>query len=63
MAFDHGCKLLIRLEPLPLQARSPILEETPSPGFALIVPKLAEALLEQIGGVEPLVGASKVFNA
>src|SRR6516162_7060435 len=56
MAFDHGRKLLIGLEPLPLQARSPVLEEAPCPGFTLIVPKLAEALLEQIGGVEPLVG-------
>src|SRR6516165_11170678 len=56
MAFDHGRKLLVRLEPLPLQARSPVLEEASCPGFALVVPKLAEALLEQIGGVEPLVG-------
>src|SRR6516162_1852838 len=56
MAFDHGRKLLIGLEPLPLQARSPVLEEAPCPSFALIVPKLTEALLEQIGGVEPLVG-------
>src|SRR4030095_631605 len=38
---------------------SPILEEPPSPSCALVVPKLAEALLEQIGGVEPLVGGEQ----
>src|SRR6516162_6366438 len=59
MAFDHGRKLLIRLEPLPLQARPPVLEEAPCPSFALIVPKLAETLLEQIGAVEPLVGGEQ----
>src|ERR1700747_69206 len=59
MAFDHGCELLIRLGPLPLQASSPVFEEASCPSFALVVPKLAEALLEQIGGVEPLVGGEQ----
>src|SRR5215471_6104482 len=59
MAFDHRCKLLIRLEPLPLQSGSPVLKEAPGRSFAFIVPKLAEALLEQIGGVEPLVGGEQ----
>ena len=33
----------------------PVLEEAPRPGFALVVPELAEGLLEQVGGVEALV--------
>src|SRR6266702_377632 len=56
MTIDHCGELLIRLEPLPLEARAPVLEETPRPALALVAPQLAEALLEDVGGVEPLVG-------
>src|SRR5262249_6965777 len=56
MPIDHGGELLVRLEALPLEARTPILEEPPCPALALVIPQLAEALLEEIGGVEPLVG-------
>jgi hypothetical protein len=49
MAVDHGGELLVRCQPLPLQARAPILEETPCPAFALVAPQLAEALLQHVG--------------
>src|SRR6516225_1830567 len=56
MPIDHGGELLVRLEALPLEARTPILEEPPCPALALVIPQLTEALLEDIGSVEPLVG-------
>src|SRR6202043_3144001 len=43
-------------EPLPLEACAPVLEEAPRPAFAFVAPQLAEALLENIGRVEPFVG-------
>src|SRR5215471_8988989 len=52
MPIDHGGELLIRLETLPLEARTPILEEPPCPALAFVAPQLAETLLEDIGGVE-----------
>src|SRR5216683_4021145 len=56
MTIDHRREFLIRLEPLPLEARAPVLEEAPCPSLAFVAPQLAEALLENIGRVEPLVG-------
>src|SRR4030081_1134219 len=56
MAVDHLGELLIWLEPLPLEAGAPVLEEASRPALALIAPKLAKTLLEDIGRVEPLVG-------
>src|SRR3954468_16995809 len=56
MTIDHRGELLIGLEPLPLEACAPLLEEPPSPAFTFVAPQLAKALLENIGRVEPLVG-------
>src|SRR5262245_7940726 len=56
MTIYHCREFLVRLEPLPLEARAPVLEETSCPSLAFIAPQLAEALLENIGRVEPLVG-------
>src|ERR1700720_499574 len=56
MTIDHLGELLIRLKPLPLEAGAPILEEASRPALALVAPQLSETLLEDIGGVEPLVG-------
>src|SRR5437879_9234917 len=56
MTIDHLREFLIRLEPLPLQARAPVLEEASGPSLAFVAPQLAEGLLENIGRVEPLVG-------
>ena len=59
MALDHVAEALIRLEPLPLEAGAPVVEEAPCPTLVTIVPELAEALLEQVGGVEALVGGEQ----
>src|SRR5260370_30507983 len=56
MTIDHCREFLIRLEPLPLEARAPVLEKASCPSLALVAPQLAEALLENIGRIEPLVG-------
>src|SRR3990170_3712906 len=56
MTFDHGREFLEGFKPLPAQTALPVLEEASCPTFAFVVPELAEGLLEQIGGVEPLVG-------
>src|SRR6266705_2666042 len=36
MTIDHGSELVIRLEPLPLEAGAPVLEEASCPALALI---------------------------
>src|ERR1700736_4432667 len=56
MTVDHLRELLVGFEPLPLEACPPVLEEAPRPAFPFIAPQLAEAFLENIGRVEPLVG-------
>src|SRR6202045_2743073 len=56
MTIDDCHEFLIRLEPLPLEARAPVPEEASCPSLALVAPQLAEALLENIGRVEPFVG-------
>src|SRR4051812_37512676 len=48
MSLDHPGELLVRLEPLPPQGRPPSVEESPRPPLPLVVPKLAEHLLEQV---------------
>src|SRR3989442_15515601 len=55
MTSDHLGEFLVGSESLPLQARSPVLEEAPRPALALVVPELAEGFLEQVGDVQPLV--------
>jgi hypothetical protein len=55
MPVDHFGELFIRCEPLPLQARAPVLEEAPRPTLALVVPELAERFLQNVGRVQPLV--------
>ncbi len=63
MAINQRGKLLIRPQALPLQGRPPILKEAPRPAFLLIVPQLAEGLLEQVGGVQPLVRGQQDLQA
>src|SRR6266481_2338404 len=46
-------------QPLPLEARAPVLEEAPGPALAFVAPQLAKTLLENIGRVEPLVGCQQ----
>ena len=59
MTLDHCGELLVGFQALPLETGLPILEETPCPAFALVAPQLAEGLLEQVGGVQPLVGCQQ----
>src|SRR5262249_49413640 len=62
MTIDHLGEFLIRREPLPLETCAPVLEEAPRPAFAFIAPQLAEALLENIGRVEPFVGRQQYLQ-
>ena len=56
VVLDHPGELLVRLEALPSQGRLPSFEESPRPLLPLVVPQLAEHLLEQVGFVQPPVG-------
>src|SRR3989454_12788840 len=58
--LDHRGELLVGLEPLPLQALLPALEEGAGPAWGLVAPELAEGLLEQVGDVEPRVGLEQL---
>ena len=59
MTLDHVGELLVGLEPLPLERGAPVVEEAPRPALALVAPQLAEGLLEQVGGVQALVGGQQ----
>jgi hypothetical protein len=63
MPLDHRREALEGFEPLPLERRAPVLEESPGPAFTVIAPQLPEGLLEQIGGVEPFVGGEQQLEA
>lgn len=41
--IDHVGELLVGFEALPLQLRTPVLEELPCPGFAAVIPQLPRA--------------------
>jgi len=45
----------MELQSLSLELSAPVLEELPRPGLLLVVPTLAEDLLEHVSGVDPLV--------
>jgi len=62
MAFDHASKLAVGFQPLPLQGVLPTLEESPCAAFGAVVPQLPEGLLEQIGGIEPLVSGEQFLE-
>lgn len=62
MTRDHLGEFLIGLEPLPLEAGAPVVEEAPGPAFAFVTPQLAERLLEQVGRVETLVGGEQLLQ-
>src|SRR6188474_654906 len=42
MPIDHLGEALVGREPLPLQTRPPVLEESPRPALAFVVPELTE---------------------
>src|SRR6266851_9854530 len=53
---NHRGELLVGPQALPLQGGPPVLEEAAGPALPAVLPQLAERLLEQVGGVQPLVG-------
>src|SRR5450759_3334546 len=55
MPIDHLGEFLVGFEALPLQARPPVLEESPRPALALVVPELTEGLPEQVRRIQALV--------
>jgi len=62
VTIDHFGEALVGFEPAPFQARAPVVEETARPALALVVPQLAEGLLQDVGGVEALVGCQQQFE-
>src|ERR1700674_5202454 len=61
--LDHRGELPVRLEPLPLESLLPAVEEGAGPALRLVAPELAEGLLEQVGGAEPLVRRQQLLQA
>jgi len=59
VTLDHRSELLVRSQALPLELSTPVVEELPGPGLARVIPELAEGLLEQVGGIEALVGGEQ----
>ena len=57
--INHGGEFLVGPQALPLEGRPPVLEEAARPALAAVVPELAEGFLEQVGGVQPLVGGEQ----
>jgi hypothetical protein len=60
--LDHCREGFVGFESLPLQLRAPIVEELACPGFATVIPELAEGFLEQVCGVESLVSRGQQFQ-
>ena len=63
MTIDHLGELLVRLEPLPLEAGAPVLKEAPRPALALVAPQLAEAFLRTWALLSRLLADNSAFNA
>src|SRR5437870_3662545 len=59
VALNHGGEFLVGPQALPLERGAPVLEEAACPPPAAVVPQLAEGFLEQVGGVQPLVGGEQ----
>ena len=55
MPINHLGEFLVRFKPLPLQTGAPVLEESPRPGFTVVIPELTEGFLQQISRVQALV--------
>src|SRR5260221_14633372 len=62
MSINHLSELLVGFQPLPLQARTPVLEEASRPALALVVPELTEGLLEQVSRVQALIRRQQGFK-
>src|SRR6185437_3682434 len=62
MTLNHLSEFLIGPKSLPFERCLPVLKESPCPPFALVAPQLAEGLLEQVSGVDSLVGTKQGFQ-
>ncbi len=56
VAGHHRGELVERIQPLPPQRVTPLVEESPCPSGAVVVPQLSKGFLEEVGLVQPLVG-------
>ncbi len=54
--LDHFSELFVRFESLPFERVAPIVKASSCPALPLIAPQLTEGLLEELSGVESLVG-------
>jgi len=57
--LDHVGELRVGLQALPFERVAPVVEEASCPSLAFIAPELTERFLEEISGVEPLVGGEQ----
>src|SRR3990172_6303955 len=55
VSIDHLGEFLVGFKPLPLQTRPPVLEESPRPALAFVVPELTKGLPEQVRRIQALV--------
>jgi hypothetical protein len=62
MSSNHLSELLVGFQALPLEGRAPVLEEAPCPALTLVVPELAEGLLERYAVFRRLLAASSVLS-
>lgn len=60
MLFDHLGRLAIGFEALLLEATIPAPEGGQGAAFGVLAPKLAEGLLEHVGGVQAFVGCQQL---
>lgn len=62
MTINPLGEFFVKFQAAPLDAVTPILEETPCPALMRAGPKLAEALLEQTGRMQPLARRKQDFQ-
>jgi hypothetical protein len=60
VSLHHVSEILVGSQTSPLPLRPPVLEELLGPGLAVVVLQLAEGFLEQVSGVEALVGLEQM---
>ena len=59
MRSDHVGKAFVGSETLPAERITPVLEKASRPGRLLVLPKLIERLLQQVGLEEPPIGVKQ----
>ena len=62
MPLDHLGKFLMGSKTFPFERCLPVIKNAPGPSFSLIASQLFKGLLEQIGGVEPLISTEQSFQ-